>query len=113
MWVRCCTSQGYYRDALAKHEEHFALTQTISDRWGERQSLANLGRVHLALGDTDVALAYLEKSATLAGEIQDNLGQGQTLIYEGDVSAFKGDLRGAIAQYTGKRDFCESGRFLQ
>ena len=76
-----------------------AIKHQIGDRYGEADSLGNLGSAYLNLGDTQRAIGYHEQSLAINREIGDRRGEATSLGNLGNVYSNLGDSPRAIEYY--------------
>jgi CHAT domain-containing protein/Tfp pilus assembly protein PilF len=83
----------FYNQALDWHRRS-------NNRFGEAQSLDNLGQACTALGQFDKALAYLNQALPIRREVKDARGEGVTLSNIGNAYMGKGEYNDAIKFYS-------------
>jgi tetratricopeptide (TPR) repeat protein len=61
---------GDFRRAIELYNEHLAITREIGDRRGEGNTLSNLGKSYVDLGDLRRAIVYLRGALDILETIE-------------------------------------------
>ncbi len=70
--------------AIGFYEQYLVIAREIGDRRGEGNSLGNLGAAYAALGETDMALSFIQSSFDLHHDAIGNLqGEAEAMMFKG------------------------------
>ncbi|WP_414530777.1 tetratricopeptide repeat protein, partial [Nodularia chucula] len=73
-------SLGQYQRAIDFHQQSLDISREIGDRYGESNSLCNLGNVYNKLGQYQRAIDFYQQSLDIKREIGDRLREGNSLM---------------------------------
>jgi CHAT domain-containing protein/uncharacterized protein HemY len=100
--------QNQLEAALQTWQKALTLYRASQDRWGEGETLRNMGRAYYWLKQPTQALAHFQQGLAIAREVRNRQGEGRTLSSLGRIHHDRQEFSQAMDYYTQSRAIAEA-----